>query len=73
MMQGMFLELRMITRDMGWRCDCWKPRGRPEPTSTVHAQKVLDQSWSDCGAESWTIVGQSLSLWLDQSWSQLWA
>ena len=27
----------MITRDMGWRCDRWEPRGRPEPTSTVHA------------------------------------
>ena len=47
MMQGMLLEVWMITRDMGCRCDRWEPRGRPEPTSTVHAQKVLDQSWSD--------------------------
>ena len=35
MMQGMLLE---ITRDMGWQCDRWEPRGRPELTSTVHAQ-----------------------------------
>ena len=28
----------MVTHDMGWRCDRWEPRVRPEPTSTVHAQ-----------------------------------
>ena len=34
----MLLELLMVSRDMGWRCDRWEPRVRPEPTSTVHAQ-----------------------------------
>ena len=28
----------MVTHDIGWRCDRWEPRVRPEPTSTVHAQ-----------------------------------
>ena len=28
----------MVNRVMGWRGDRWKPRVRPEPTSTVHAQ-----------------------------------
>ena len=28
----------MVTRDIGWQCDRWEPRVRPEPTSTVHAQ-----------------------------------
>ena len=37
-MQGMLLELRMVTVFMEWRCDRWEPRVRPEPTSTVHTQ-----------------------------------
>ena len=28
----------IVTHDIGWRCDRWEPRVRPEPTSTVHAQ-----------------------------------
>ena len=26
---------------MGWRCDRWEPRVRPEPTSTVRAQSEM--------------------------------
>ena len=36
MVQGMLLEMWMDTRCMGLRCDRWEPRGRPEPTSTMH-------------------------------------
>ena len=33
------IERLMVTHDIEWRCDRWEPRVRPEPTSTVHAQR----------------------------------
>ena len=36
-MQEMLLQLWMVTHAQGWRCDCWGPRVRLEPTSSVHA------------------------------------
>ena len=29
----------MVIHGIGWRCDRWEPRVRPEPTSTVHAER----------------------------------